>query len=815
MCMMTEKNNDIFAIYCFFQYFCRNKKLFVTIKFIKGIMKINKTIIVSIVGLMTSAGAFGENNSMPDRTGVKDFCSVISQYDKTGDSKPFVHFFTTMWPKLNTVDGREALVNIHQLAMEEESGGYGAAYVGKEDALARLLELLNKMGITGDDLTKMLEYMEKVYPLYVFQIENRVRPSVDYDNGLVVDTIYQAPVDEAYYGLANEKNKYVPTGLSVQELEEVESNGGRGKRNGSYVWGMGTYKDKLFWSTNNNYLCMQGYGNFVQPGVGDNVPYENSCWACEYGQSAYAKEAYPDGDENSKYADIRPPRMYSYDTKSGIVTDITPSMDEYPVLKNCQGLRSCGIHKGVVFFGGPGLYASDWDSRVSAAFVAYDADSDRILGVSSMSDVDGCKVVNVRRWRVINDVLYVTVGITHPTTGKKIGALLRWYGDKKDPWNFHIVGLVDNEAAELAYFNNRIYIGTWGTVSAVHVSPELPKEGFTPVGIDSDMWPEVWTSDAAEPSNTLGRSLTSVAGFHEWRNHLYWGVFCPNYYVLSMAQATYGSLTSPDALAFILGNYRTPSFWRLDKDNSYEMLYGDTTNPKPVYDKDGKIEKWELEPNGLSAKWGRGGFGNLWSIYIWAIQEYDDNLYVGTMDLSNLAVAAGSNILGDVGFATLAKLLTGLDASDEGFELLRMTDEDEAPKFITQNGFNNAEQYGVRNLEVLNGKLMLGSASMSSLKPNGGWHVLSLADARTPASVSQSSIKKPGIIMERNAEYINLATVGGERITCIEVYDAIGRKINSARPDSHLASIPLQNIKGVHIIKITSEKGEWEVKADL
>ena len=150
----------------------------------------------------------------------------------------------------------------------------------------------------------------------------------------------------------------------------------------------------------------------------------------------------------------------------------------------------------------------------------------------------------------------------------------------------------------------------------MHVSPELPKEGFTPVGIDSDMWPEVWTSYAAEPSNTLGRSLTSVAGFHEWRNHLYWGVFCPNYYVLSMAQATYGSLTSPDALAFILGNYRTPSFWRLDKDNSYEMLYGDTTNPKPVYDKDGKIEKWELEPNGLSAKWGRGGFGNLWSIYI-------------------------------------------------------------------------------------------------------------------------------------------------------------------------------------------------------
>ena len=110
---------------------------------------------------------------------------------------------------------------------------------------------------------------------------------------------------------------------------------------------------------------------------------------------------------------------------------------------------------------------------------------------------------------------------------------------------------------------------------------------------------------------------------------------------------------------------------------------------------------------------------------------------------------------------------------------------------------------------------MLGSASMSSLKPNGGWHVLSITDDKNSASVSQSMIKKPGIIMERNAGYINLATVGGERITAIEVYDAAGRRINSARPDSHLASIPLQNVKGVNIIKVTSEKGEWEIKAGL
>lgn len=777
-------------------------------------MNFNKSIIIASLALLTSATAFAASSDVADSKEITAFCSAVAQCDKTQDSRAFLHFVTTLHPELATAKGRETLTDIHQLIAESYSIGGGMPDFDP-GTIAQIKKLLEQLGISGTSYLKLLEYFKKVYPLYIFQIENRVRPEVDTDSKLAVDTVFQAPVDEAYYGLASPDNRYVPEGLSESALEEIKQNGGQGKRNGSYVWGMGTYKDKLFWSTNNNYLCMQGYGNFVQPGKGDNAPYENSCWVCEYGQSAYAKEAYEEGDANSKYADIRPPRMYSYDTKTGIVTDITPSIADYPLLKNCQGLRSCGVHNGVVFFGGPGLYASDWDSKVSAAFVAYDADNDRILSTSSMDNVDGCKVVNVRRWRVINNVLYVTVGLTHPTTGKKIGALLRWYGDKNDPWKFHIVGLVDKEAAELAYFNNRIYIGTWGTVSAVNVSPELPEGGFTPVGIDSDMWPEIWTTESAEPTKTLGRSLTSVAGFHEWRDHLYWGVFCPNYYILSSALATYGDLTSPDALAFILGNYRTPSFWRLDKDNTCEMLYGDTSNPKPVYNKKGNIEKWELESNGLTAKWGRGGFGNLCTIYVWALQQYNDNLYIGTMDLSNLAVAAASKLLGDESFNTLSKLLTGLDTSDEGFELLRMTDEEEAPKFITQNGFNNAEQYGVRNLEVLNNKLMLGSASMSSLKDNGGWHVLSLEDLSTPASISQSEIKKPGIIMERNAEYINLATVGGEAIATISVYDAAGRMISSSRPATHLVSIPLQNVKGVHIIKVTSAKGEWEIKANL
>lgn len=774
-------------------------------------MRINKIIVAATlaVSVQTCLATVNSNN-LPAETEMQELCRIVAQNDESESSDAFVNFVVTLKPKFDTAKGREALKEIHKLAMQDYDGA-DTQSAGKE-LIGKIQEKLKLAGFCYSDFAKLKEYFQKVYPLYKFQIKNRKRPKLDKDSHLSVDVVYQAPVDEAYYGLANPKNKYVPSGLTEQEIKEVERNGGRGKRNGTYVWGMGTYKNKLFWSTNNNYLCMQGYGNFIQPGTGDNQPYENKCWACEYGQSSYANEAYAENDPNRKYADIRPPRMYSYDTKSGVVTDITPSTDEYPLLKNCQGLRSCGVHNGVVFFGGPGLYASDWDSKVSAAFVAYDADNDRIISTSNMDNVDGCKVVNVRRWRVINGVLYVTVGITNPTTGKKIGALLRWYGDKNDPWNFHIVGLVDAEAAELAFFNNHIYIGTWGTVSAVHMSPEMPEGGFTPVSLDSEMWPAVWKSSAGELSKTLGRSITSVAGFHEWRNHLYWGVFCPNYYSLSSAQNLYGSVTSPDALAFILGNYRTPSFWSLDKDNNYELLYGDTENPKPVYGEDGKITKWEIEPNGLTAKWGRGGFGNIWTIYIWALQEYNNNLYIGTMDLSNLADAAMSKEISNSGFAIIANLLTGLKKRDEGFELLRMTDEEEAPKYITTNGFDNHELFGVRNLEVIDNKLMLGSASMSNLAKDGGWHVHSITDTDITTGIQQAGIKKPGIIMERNADYINLATVGGEKITNITVFDVAGRKICAAHPQSHVASIPLHEIKGISIIKITSENGEWETK---
>ena len=39
---------------------------------------------------------------------------------------------------------------------------------------------------------------------------------------------------------------------------------------------------------------------------------------------------------------------------------------------------------------------------------------------------------------------------------------------------------------------------------------------------------------------------------------------------------------------------------------------------------------------GVKPKWGRSGLGNLYTNYIWSMEVYNDRLYVGTMDMSNL-----------------------------------------------------------------------------------------------------------------------------------------------------------------------------------
>lgn len=109
-------------------------------------MKINRIIIMSILGLMTSTGAFCENTGMSGKTEIGTLCSVVSQCNEIKDSRPFVHFVTTLQPELNTEKGREALTKVYQLIMKEYGNGVNSI---NSKNLAQMDALLEDAGMTG------------------------------------------------------------------------------------------------------------------------------------------------------------------------------------------------------------------------------------------------------------------------------------------------------------------------------------------------------------------------------------------------------------------------------------------------------------------------------------------------------------------------------------------------------------------------------------------------------------------------------------------------------------------------------------------
>lgn len=733
-----------------------------------------------------------------------------------------VEALTRIMPQFNNEAGRKLIAaTVRADASGDIDGGY------EMDVTKILAEIAQMMGI---DTTKINEYVklinsykEKVLPLYFYQVQNRVEPEMEDLSKITVDTIYRAPKDEAFYGIGDERNVYDPYGLSDAQKAQALADGARLKQNGSYAWGMTTYEGKLYWSTNNNYLCMQGYGNFVQPGQKDNA-YVNDCWECEYENSSFGKEVYGKIDPAyTKYGDVRPPRIYCYDPATGAVEDITPSGENFKDLLNCQGLRSAGAHNGVVFFGGPSLYGDAMNINYKSAFAAYDAIDGKFISSSDMSTVDGCQVTDVRRWLVYDDVLYVGVRILD-SNGVHRGAVLRWYGDRKDPWQFHVVGWMKNEAAELTVFNNKMYVGGWAISgsqsgpSAVMMGPEMPEGGLQPVGIDAEEWPVVWNVAQYEKDNCLGRQVTSVAGFREWRGHLYWGTFAPAFYVPSTTAQIYGNLESPEAMAYVLGNFRQASFWRLDKDNNVELLYGESEFPRWNRTITGE-DSWTIVPGGFEPKWGRGGFGNIWTIYAWALLEYKDNLYIGTMDCSNLigAVSSGDD---ESGFFNMMKLLFNVKDDIYGYELLRMTDEDEAPKYLTKDGFGNGAAFGIRNFTVIDDELYIGTASPFNLSERGGWHVLDLNDANDDPTLIKD-VKKSipaSFLFRRGSDMVSFASTSGKGLASVTLYNVAGQVVAESKDAAHIITLPTSAMQRgtVVVAKVKTQDGaEYSTKIQL
>lgn len=658
-------------------------------------------------------------------------------------------------------------------------------------------------------------FLGQVVPLYAYQFGNRKTPQMADESIYTVKNVYDTPKDACFYGVGDSRNTYDPYGI---DCEECKANGGKPKANGSYVWGMATDGKKLYWGTNNNYLCQSGMNSVIAPGMSGAI--ENSCYVCEFDKGQRSKELAAEDPKLAKFGDIMPPRLFCYDPATGVVKDISPDDN---TLGHNQGIRSAIYYHGIVFFGGPDFSAgSNAAQATSSTFVAYSTEQEKIIGKSNMSSVEGYNITNVRKWLIVDDVLYCGVGIMKD--GYYSGAVLRWTGSVDEPFKFEIVGYTSCEAAEIEYHNGHIYVAGWNIAeggreaSTLYKSPEVPAGGFT--AANATEWEKVWKYSDYDEKPIIS---TAILGLKSFKGKLYWGTYSSSYTIPLYTLMKYKTLTSADAIAFVLGSLRGATLFCSENPDgnpaSVEMLYGE--KQLPVYDSE--TGSWTLKENvsGYTPKWGRSGYGNPYTSYTWTLTEYNDKLFIGTMDISNmispfLETIGKSNDSGETkDMASLLKRILRIKDSEMGYECLVLKDNDTEPEYITTDGFGNHAAYGIRNMEVLDNKIFIGTSNPQNLNEQGGWQILSLEEDNGTSSIS-TPVKEVGIMLKQNEYYLEFSSMKGEKIMNITLSDMAGKTVADSNYGRTLATVITANLpKGIYVANIKTESDSYSIKVTV
>lgn len=611
-----------------------------------------------------------------------------------------------------------------------------------------------------------------IMALYGYQMDGRTSLPLGTNENISIYNVYDAPVDGCYFGLSNPKNTYDPMEIDCEACLEA---GGRLKINGSYVWGLTSTSDKIYWGTTNNLLCLA----FAIVGEAATTAYETSDWTCDC----------PEGSSN----EALPPRVYVYEPNSGVVKDLTPD-DEAVKGTACTGLRSAGTLNDVVFLGGP-------DTKHGLTVYAYSTKDDTFLGLShfeNVSNIEGFQVTNIRKWLVIDGVLYCGVRYVHGE--KSGGAILRWRGNAENPFQFEVVGYTAAEAAELAFHDGRIYVGGWPAM--IFRSPELPEGGLT--ADHAATWETVWSMSDYEIDPFVLR-LTGIGGFKSYKGRLYWGFLHIPWAYLSVLPAYYGLTSQEDILAAVLGAWRSSALFSASDFSSKDdvvMLYGEEKLPQ--FDRAKK--KWEIKPNasGYKPKWGRSGAGNLFLNYIWSMEVYNDKLYIGTMDMSDLiepALNSSEFSLGGMNSSLVLNMLK-VDKKQYGYDCLVIDDPEKEPSLVTNDGFGNPAAYGIRNMLVHDGQLYIGTANPLNLHEQGGWSLLTLTERSAPtASAKQPEVAD--LLYRQTDSYVEISSLKGESIESVTLVDMAGRILRKEKGDSPTAVLVTDGLPGgVYVVMV-------------
>lgn len=482
------------------------------------------------------------------------------------------------------------------------------------------------------------------------------------------------------------------------------------RTNQAYVWGMARVGENLWFGTVANMLC-QGFER-VRQAMGRQLTYQTPSAVCELEASLHPLR------------DFRPPQIFVYSTAQARLLEVSYQLpaQAQKALENTVGLRSGGALNGVAFLGGPAR------SGQGIYLYAFDGETGQFLGHTLLLAYH-----DIRKWLAAQGALYT--GVARSFGG---GAVLRWRGSRQDPFQFEEVGQLGSMPANLALHEGRLFATTWpdlwvgqlgagrqglanlgGEYASLYMSPPLPTQGLG--FAQANDWQVVWTARDYEPDSLI--ALTYLGGdLASFDGYLYWGTMHVPGAGLGAFQQVYGPPSTAENLqTAILGTLRATAVFRgrsFDQEPQLELLYGQRELPSYL------LNQWVMLPTRMGAPlYGASGLGNPYNAYTWSMAVYQNQLYLGTFDMSYLVYDAFPTMAQQLGIPT--DQLALLQPNGFGADLFRFANSQTPAVAIDLNGLGNPSSYGIRTLLADDSQgLYLGMANPMNLLEEGGWALL-------------------------------------------------------------------------------------------
>ncbi|APR80071.1 Hypothetical protein A7982_05418 [Minicystis rosea] len=495
-----------------------------------------------------------------------------------------------------------------------------------------------------------------------------------------------------------------------------------GARSGNYAW-FGTIANTACLAPGGYFLPLQGW---VSEGL-----------VCEEAAGKASREhgLYTFGDQ-------RPPKVYRLDADTDVLEDRTPEGD--PLLETTLGLRGAGAHRDVVLLAGPNAAPKGIDGLNIWAF---EGSTGKLLGSRKLT-----QFANIRRGIVVKDELYLAVRKAGEQYGVG-GAIVKWTGDKADPFRFEVVGDLGSEPGYVTEHEGRIAVSGWtgvtpakaiGEMTSMYLSPPIPIGGLT--AKDTKRWQKIFSIDQYDPDPVIAHA-THFGDLVSWHGKLYFATYQVPLFQTLNAFTFYGR---PDTWMGRLFTYehaeRATAMFEMENvgelHQKVTLLYGEES--LPAFDT--HLRVWLKKPNNLeqTPKLGASGFGNRFNYYPWTWTLFQNKLYMATFDASDTSPDTFAGLLAQPSALDLPPYAVGLlrpytelvFERYAGGDIWRMDAPDKPAVPEDTSGFGNRYNYGIRVWVPFEdkGKLYGGTANPFNLRSGpsepGGWELLRFTPRR-------------------------------------------------------------------------------------